>query len=68
LSNNLNVLLVTNSETEMSAASMNVAVGAWQDPRHFQGLAHFVEHLLFMGSEKYQREDAFSNLIQQGDG
>jgi len=31
---------------------MNVNVGHLSDPEGLQGLAHFCEHLLFMGTEK----------------
>jgi insulysin len=32
---------------------MNVFVGQLEDPAHRQGMAHFLEHMLFMGTEKY---------------
>jgi secreted Zn-dependent insulinase-like peptidase len=28
-------------------------VGAFQDPENAQGIAHFLEHMLFMGSKKF---------------
>lgn len=31
---------------------MDVNVGHLSDPEDWQGLAHFLEHLLFMGTEK----------------
>ena len=36
-----------------AAAAMVVGVGTFFDPPECQGLAHFLEHLLFMGSKKY---------------
>ena len=30
-----------------------VAVGQFSDPDSLPGLAHFLEHMLFMGTEKY---------------
>ena len=32
------------------------------------GLAHFLEHMLFMGSEKYPKEDHFSTFMHDHGG
>ena len=55
LPNNLKVLLVSDPETDLSAVSLTVHVGSMCDPWDRQGLAHLLEHLLFMGSEKVTR-------------
>lgn len=49
----MRVLLVSDPETERSAASMSVGVGHMSDPDNIPGLAHFLEHMLFLGTEKY---------------
>ena len=43
-------------------------VGSLNDPPHRQGLAHFLEHMIFMGSEKYPEESAYSDLISSNGG
>ncbi|KAJ2484846.1 metalloprotease, partial [Coemansia sp. RSA 2052] len=48
LSNNLVVMCVQDAETEMAAAALSVGVGSNMDPMELQGLAHFLEHMLFM--------------------
>ncbi|CAG8446861.1 15584_t:CDS:10 [Dentiscutata erythropus] len=53
LANGLEVLLISDSETDKSSAAIDVHVGQICDPPNLQGLAHFCEHLLFMGTEKY---------------
>lgn len=53
LSNGMRVLLVSDPKTERSAASMSVGVGHMSDPDNIPGLAHFLEHMLFLGTEKY---------------
>jgi len=35
-----------------SAASLSVHIGSMTDPWEMQGLAHFLEHMLFMGTKK----------------
>ena len=37
-----------------------VRVGSLSDPPGLDGLAHFTEHMLFYGSERYPEEDAYS--------
>ena len=52
LKNKLQILLVSDPETDISATSLSVNVGSMSDPWDIQGLAHFLEHMLFMGTEK----------------
>ena len=53
LENNLKCLLVHDTESQVSAASLHVASGNLNDPPEAQGLAHFCEHMLFLGTKKY---------------
>lgn len=39
-------------------------MGSYSDPTDIQGLAHFVEHMVFMGSEKYPKENEFDSLVK----
>ncbi|KAJ0099822.1 hypothetical protein Patl1_20520 [Pistacia atlantica] len=50
------------------AASMNVSVGSFSDPAGLEGLAHFLEHMLFYASEKYPLEDSYSKYITEHGG
>eukprot|EP00501_MAST-03F_sp_TOSAG23-6_P001249 GSMAST32.ASY1.ANO1.1295.1 assembled CDS len=68
LSNKLEVLLVSDPSTDVAAASMSVGVGSLCDPEQFAGLAHFLEHMLFLGSEKFPNEDQFAKIISQHGG
>lgn len=43
---------------------MSVRVGSYSDPSDIQGLAHFVEHMVFMGSEKYPTENEFDSFVK----
>ena len=35
------------------ASGLQVGAGSWRDPAAVQGCAHFLEHMLFMGSERW---------------
>ena len=43
-------------------------MGSLSDPETVPGLAHFCEHMLFLGSEKYKDEEAFNKLIDENNG
>ncbi|XP_042513983.1 insulin-degrading enzyme-like 1, peroxisomal [Macadamia integrifolia] len=68
LPNRLEVLLISDPETDKAAASMNVSVGSFSDPDCLEGLAHFLEHMLFYASEKYPLEDSYSKYITEHGG
>jgi hypothetical protein len=52
LANGLRILLISNPETSHANVALDVNVGSMSDPVHLQGLAHFLEHMLFLGSKK----------------
>ena len=68
LNNGLKVVLISNSEIEESTAVMSVGVGYFNDPKEYMGLAHFLEHMLFMGSKTYPDIDYFSKLVRTAGG
>lgn len=52
LSNQLEVLLIHDPKTDKASAALDVNVGSFSDWEDMPGIAHAVEHLLFMGTEK----------------
>ena len=52
LPNKLEALLVHDPEADKASASVNVKVGSFSDADDMPGMAHAVEHLLFMGTKK----------------
>ena len=55
LPNQLEALLVHDPDTDKASAAVNVNVGNFSDPDDLSGVAHAVEHLLFMGTQKVCR-------------
>ena len=51
LTNGLKVLLISDPKTDISSAALEVNVGSMSEPKDIPGLAHFLEHMLFMGSK-----------------
>ncbi len=68
LNNRLKVLLVSDSETDKAAAALDVYVGSGSDPEGWQGLAHFLEHMLFLGTKKYPTADEYQAFIKNNGG
>ena len=52
----------------MATVSLSVNVGCLNDPTERQGLAHFLEHMILMGSTKYPDENGFSQHINSHGG
>lgn len=68
LDNQLQVLLVSSPGSDKAAASMNVAVGSGDDPKDREGLSHFLEHMLFLGTEKYPEAGEYQQFIKSHGG
>ena len=51
-----------------AAAALLVGTGYAYDPIECQGMAHFLEHLLFMGSEKYPDENEYAAYVSKKGG
>eukprot|EP00512_Aurantiochytrium_limacinum_P014203 CAMPEP_0171572964 /NCGR_PEP_ID=MMETSP0961-20121227/4470_1 /TAXON_ID=87120 /ORGANISM="Aurantiochytrium limacinum, Strain ATCCMYA-1381" /LENGTH=1056 /DNA_ID=CAMNT_0012127979 /DNA_START=31 /DNA_END=3198 /DNA_ORIENTATION=- len=68
LHNELQVLLVSDSKTEKAGAAIDVNVGHFSDPEEIPGLAHFLEHMLFLGTEKFPDENSYSSYLSENGG
>jgi insulysin len=68
LSNGIRLVLVSDAKAEMAGASLDVHVGSYSDPEDLPGLAHFCEHMLFLASKKYTKEDEYFEFLQSHGG
>ncbi|MGB1159303.1 MAG: insulinase family protein [Porticoccaceae bacterium] len=68
LDNNLDVLLISDPEADKAAASLDVYIGSYQNPVDRLGLAHFLEHMLFLGTAKYPDPGEYQAFISQHGG
>ena len=68
LPNELSVLLVSDPTTDKASAAMDVNVGHLSDPDDIPGLAHFCEHMLFLGTEKYPDEKSYKSFLSAHGG
>lgn len=68
LENGLRVLLVSDLKAEKSAAAITVACGHLDNPKAYPGLAHFLEHMLFLGTKQHPVVGEFQKVIQAASG
>ena len=68
LPNQLQVMLVSDPAAEKSAAALSVGVGLLNDPMSQQGMAHYLEHMLFLGTERYPDTKGYSEFMTANGG
>lgn len=68
LSNGIEVILVSDPAAEKSAAALSVGLGASSDPEDYPGMAHYLEHMLFMGSRQFPEPDGFMAFTAEHGG
>ncbi|KAL0124001.1 hypothetical protein PUN28_006072 [Cardiocondyla obscurior] len=68
LTNKMKVLLISDPATDKSAVAMDVNTGYMCDPDDLPGLAHFCEHMLFLGTEKYPQQNDYNVYLSQNGG
>lgn len=68
LDNGLKVVLASDPDADKAAASLVVHVGHTADPKDRQGLAHFLEHMLFISTDKYPKVDEYRQFIETHGG
>ncbi|MBQ4833709.1 insulinase family protein [Pseudoalteromonas sp. MMG010] len=68
LANDIDVILVSDPSVEKSAAALSVGVGLLNDPMSQQGMAHYLEHMLFLGTERYPDTKGYSDFMTKNGG
>lgn len=68
LDNGLEAIIISDPSVDKSGAVLSVQVGSWEDPKEHPGIAHFLEHMLFMGTKKYPDEKEYHRFIQDHGG
>ncbi len=68
LDTGLTVLLVHDERASKAAAALALPVGSIDDPDSQPGLAHYLEHMLFLGSESYPGPEEYQSFITANGG
>jgi secreted Zn-dependent insulinase-like peptidase len=68
LDNQMQVLLISDPDSPKAAASLDINVGSGDNPEGRGGLAHFLEHMLFLGTEKYPDAAEYEAFVTEHGG
>ncbi|MFC3679523.1 insulinase family protein [Bacterioplanoides pacificum] len=68
LDNGMKALLLSTPDSDKAAAAVSVSVGSGDDPQDREGLAHFLEHMLFLGTEPYPEAGEYQAYISRNGG
>jgi protease-3 len=68
LDNGMVVLLVSDKQAVKSLSALVVPVGSLEDPEAHPGLAHYLEHMTLMGSQKYPQPDSLAEFLKMHGG
>ncbi|GAA5882619.1 hypothetical protein JCM16303_002075 [Sporobolomyces ruberrimus] len=68
LRNGLTAMLISDAKSDKAAASLSVQIGHLSDPDDLPGLAHFCEHMLFLGTEKFPDEAEYKTYLSRNSG
>ncbi|UVM21518.1 pyrroloquinoline quinone biosynthesis protein PqqF [Pseudomonas wadenswilerensis] len=68
LANGLQVTLRHAPQLKRCAAAVRVQAGSHDAPRAWPGLAHFLEHLFFLGNQRFALEDGLMRYVQHYGG
>ena len=68
LENGIKYINVEDNNLDKSHVMVSVNIGSLGNPHDYQGLAHFLEHMLFLGSKKYPGENSFEKFLNENGG
>ncbi|NVJ68394.1 MAG: insulinase family protein [Gammaproteobacteria bacterium] len=68
LDNGLKVMVISDPDADKAAAALDVHIGHLADPKDREGLTHYLEHMLFLGSEKYPKVGEYGEFIKKHGG
>lgn len=68
LDNGMEVLLISDEKANKSLFSVGISVGSMEDPLNQQGLAHYLEHMILMGSKAYPETNSLDAFLTKNGG
>lgn len=68
LPNHLEITLISDPKADKAACAVDVNIGSFCDPPYLLGFAHYLEHMLFLGTEKYPDVQDYSSYLNENGG
>lgn len=68
LQNGMTVLLISDEKANKSLMSLAIPIGSMEDPQQQQGLAHYLEHMILMGSKQFPETNSLDQFLTKNGG
>lgn len=68
LANGMEVLLISDEKANKSLMSVGLPMGSMEDPIQQQGLAHYLEHMILMGSKAFPETNSLDGFLTKNGG
>jgi insulysin len=68
LNNGLQVVLISDADADKAAASLSIDIGSFENPENRAGLAHFLEHMLFLGTDRFPEPGEYQAFLSEHGG
>jgi len=68
LDNGLSVLVISDPNADVAAASLTLSAGSKESPKHRLGLAHLLEHIVLLASQNHPEIGGFNQFFKQQNG
>jgi len=68
LENGLKVIVVSSPTSKQSSVAVGAQIGQYDDPIHAQGLSHFLEHMLFLGTKEFPVVGDYKQFLNANNG
>lgn len=68
LSNGMHAIAVHHPRSNEAGFAVAANTGSLYDPEDVPGLAHFLEHMLFLGTSKYPEPESYDGFLTQNGG
>lgn len=68
LANGMEVLLISDEKANKSLLSLGLPIGSMDNPVQQQGLAHYLEHMILMGSKHFPETNSLDNFLTKNGG
>ncbi|WP_373778422.1 pitrilysin [Glaesserella sp.] len=68
LTNGMQVLLISDDKANKSLMAVGLPIGSMEDPISQQGLAHYLEHMILMGSKAFPETNSLDGFLTKNGG
>lgn len=68
LDSGLEMYLISDQAASESSVALSIEAGSWDNPTEFPGMAHFVEHLVFLGNRAFPNESEYFKFLNERKG